>query len=719
MSATVQQQVLCFNGNSGILSAAANGGVSPYQYALDATSYQTSSTFNTLTVGTYKIWVKDTNGCIKETNSNTLTQPTELLASVAAQTAVKCYNGSDGSLELTASGGIAPYSYSKDADNFLSQPLFTGLSAGNTSFVVKDANGCTKPVTAQILQPTADYTITLASTTNLTCNQESIGRIEIGNNGGTAPYLVSLDNNQFQSSQVFSNLGAGSYTVYGKDANNCIYSLSGVTLNQPTPIHVSLLMKKDVDCEYYTKGEALVAADGSNGNFTYTLSGVDSKFQPIPSQSNATGLFQNLSAGDYTVSARDQAGCTKDFVLTIIPKSTNIRYDVDKTLPSNCTSEDGTISIVNTSGGRPPYQYSISSQNTFGSNPSFSGLLNGTYVVTISDELCSYKKEIDLRLPSSIKATYTIEPVSCETPVANLRINDISGGSGNYALSLNGSSLSPNRYFTNLHPNIYSLTIQDAPLTCKTVIGLEIKEQNRADLQVTSRQNVLCFGGNSGSIKIKGDNNMVPFTYAINNGSYNSEGIFTNLPIGTYRLYAKNRMGCIDSIRVTLVQPTAVAASFTKKDNDCFADQTGALELFANGGTPDYVYSIDGNTYAPSGKFTALRANNYTGYIKDANGCIQTQSVAVVEPPLLSLTPVYQDTIRCFGESNGIVNIQVAGGTPNYQYSRNGTDYLADSHFSNLGKGLYKFYVKDISGPNTCATHPRPGNGSRIGMMRS
>lgn len=698
VSNAIVQQVLCHNGTSGIIQAGSSGGTAPYRYSLNGTSYQASPSFSSLPVGTYKVWVKDANGCVKETNTVTPTQPADLAVSVTAQTAAQCNSGSDGSVQLAATGGVSPYGFSKDSVSYQAASLFSGLAARSFRFIVKDGNGCTKGVSAVVAQPAQAYQVTLASQTSLTCNNQNIGRIEVANSGGTAPYQLSLDNTNFQSSRVFGNLSAATYTVYGKDANSCRFTLPGITLSQPTGIVVSLLNKKDVDCEYYTKGEALVAAAGSNGNFTYTLGGSDFKFNPVGAVTNATGFFDNLKAGDYTVTARDQSGCTLDFPVAIIPKSSNIRYDVTKSLPSNCTSGDGSIGIINTSGGNPPYQYSISSQNSFSSNPTFGGLLNGTYIVTVADELCSYKQEVNLTLPNSIRTAYTIDPVSCATLVANLNVTGISGGNGNYQLSLNGGPFSGNRTFVNLHPKVYSLVVQDSPLSCKTATAIEIKEQNRADLQIVSRQNVLCHGGNSGLITIKGDNNVGPFTYALNSGAFGNEGTFAGLSIGTYRLYAKNRLGCIDSLRTTLVQPTALTSSFTKKDNDCNGDKTGSLEIGGAGGTPAYSFSIDGAGFSESGKFEALTANTYTAYVRDANGCVSTQSVPVMQPALLTVAPAYQDTIRCFGESSGIVRVAAGGGSPAYQYSMNGSDFIADPNFANLALGTYKFYVKDSKG---------------------
>jgi hypothetical protein len=84
----------------------------------------------------------------------------------------------------------------------------------------------------------------------LKINQE---KIVVNSQGGTAPYWVGLSTNNLQANPSFEQLTAGSYTVYGKDANNCSFSLGGINLTQPSDITFSTLMKKDVDCDYYSK----------------------------------------------------------------------------------------------------------------------------------------------------------------------------------------------------------------------------------------------------------------------------------------------------------------------------------------------------------------------------------------------------------------------------------------------------------------------------------
>lgn len=464
---------------------------------------------------------------------------------------------------------------------------------------------------------------------------------------------------------------------------------------QPADIRVSLVRKLDVDCEYYERGEVLVGAEGGNGQFTYLWSGSGFAGQTATASSNKTGLFTELIAGNYTVTARDVAGCTKDFPVTVIPKSSRIRFEWDKALPANCTSADGSISVKNITGGHPPYQYRISTQPTVSAASSFGSLTNGTYIITVADSLCAYNQIVDLSIASSLKTMVSISPISCAVPTANLSVDAIAGGNGNYTLSLDGTNFTTNRQFNNLRPNVYALTIQDNPLSCRSVQSVEVKEQNRADLQLISKKDISCFGGNDGVITVSGDNNTGPFQYAVNTSGFQGDGQFAGLTMGAYTLRAKNRFGCVDSIRVTLTQPTELLGTLTKKDNDCFGDQTGRLELTGSGGTTPYQYRIDNQTYQNTGEFGSLKAGNYTVQIKDSKNCLYTKNTELIQPTDVKLTAVYRDTVRCFGESNGALLALARGGTPGYRYSIDSVQYVSDSLFRELKAGVYTVFVQD------------------------
>ncbi|WP_128545346.1 SprB repeat-containing protein [Larkinella soli] len=297
-SAAVTRLVSCFRGNDGEVAVTASGGVSPYRYSINGTDYGGSAVFSNLASDSYKFWVQDANGCLRTTSLVSVGQPTELQASILRKSDIRCHAGAEGSFELTASGGTAPYRFGSAETNLQPDAVLTGLKAGSYTLVVQDGNGCRKTVAGELLQPAAPFTVTLVSQANLRCFEDRSGRLEFRSTGGTAPYLLSLDNQSFQEKTVFDGLSARSYKLYGKDAHDCPFSLSGLTLSQPAEIRVRLLRKLDVDCEYYQRGEALAAAEGGTGGFTYHWNGTGFAGQPTASASGESGLFTQLVAGN-------------------------------------------------------------------------------------------------------------------------------------------------------------------------------------------------------------------------------------------------------------------------------------------------------------------------------------------------------------------------------------------------------------------------------------
>ncbi len=691
----IAQQVKCFGESSGNMIGFATGGTLPYQFSKDGTIYQADSLFEGLSIGSYKIWIKDAKGCVGISSAVSVVQPENLVLLVEQIKHVTCKAGNDGQVRLSATGGTGTYQYAKNSLSFQVSPVFSQLTSQRYTFTVKDENACAATTNTTVIEPDSAYTIALASKTNLSCFDNKTGQIVLSHHGGTPSYQLSLDNQTFQSGTTFGQLDAGTYQLYGKDGNNCRFSLSGIVLTQPTDIQFATLYKKDVDCDYYTKGEATILATGSNGNFNYTLTGIDNQHRSITPINNNSGVFVDMPAGDYRVTATDYIGCSKVYPISIIAKNSKITFDINKSIPTTCTSTDGVISITNVKGGRNGYFYQLSTQTNSSTNNTFSSLLNGTYVVTVSDELCYYRQSVDLRNNNSIRAAYSISGISCNTPEANLLIQPITGGNGNYQLSLNGGEASSTQRFTNLSPNVYAITIVDTPVSCRTVLSVEIKEQNRADLQLVQKDNILCFGGNSGRIEVLGNNNQAPFTYTLNNGAWQTSNIFSGLVIGTYKITALNAMGCQDSIRVTLSQPTALTNVLSKKDNLCFGDSTGEIQVATGGGIAPYQYSIDGTQYQTSNTFSQLTKGDYTIVVKDQHNCTLRKATTLIQPSQIVVTPMYQDTIRCYGEANGTIAVKATGGTPTYTYSKDGINYFASELFDNLAKGIYQLYVKD------------------------
>lgn len=127
-ASAVVNDTKCAITNGIILSA--SGGSAPYTYSKDnGANYQGSATFSNLAAGTYFLMVKDAHGCVW--SGSVIVGPSTLpvISNIIGQD-ILCPNGMDGSINIAASGGIAPYTYSIDnGSTFQNMPLFDSLPA--------------------------------------------------------------------------------------------------------------------------------------------------------------------------------------------------------------------------------------------------------------------------------------------------------------------------------------------------------------------------------------------------------------------------------------------------------------------------------------------------------------------------------------------------------------------------------------------------------------
>jgi large repetitive protein len=147
---TTQVDVLCNGNNTGSIDLSVTGGTSPYTY-LWSNNATIQDPLN-LVAGTYSVTVTDTNGCTA-TTSATITEPAVALALSTTQVNVLCNGNNTGSIDLSVTGGTAPYSYLWSNNSTIQDPL--NLVAGTYSVTVTDASGCTATTSATIIQPAA------------------------------------------------------------------------------------------------------------------------------------------------------------------------------------------------------------------------------------------------------------------------------------------------------------------------------------------------------------------------------------------------------------------------------------------------------------------------------------------------------------------------------------------------------------------------------------
>ena len=148
VASTVADSMISCNGFAdGGATASATGGTTPYTYAWSNAA--TTASITGVAAGTYSVTITDANGCL-DTSSVTITQPESLIASASVDSNVTCFGYMDGSAYTSATGGTSPYTYSWTNGDTTSS--ITGLSIGNHTVTITDANGCSDTASVNISQ---------------------------------------------------------------------------------------------------------------------------------------------------------------------------------------------------------------------------------------------------------------------------------------------------------------------------------------------------------------------------------------------------------------------------------------------------------------------------------------------------------------------------------------------------------------------------------------
>lgn len=294
----------CFN-DTGTVVSTVSGGRLPYIYNWGGGI--TSHNLNGVSAGTCALTVTDSNGCQTSTNSLNITQPAEMIVSPTV-TNVTCGGSNTGSITLIVSGGTAPFTYSW-ADG-PTVPNRFNLVAGTYTVTITDANGCHKVLSYTITQ-NLPLVINSVTPSNATCAGLNNGQIVVSASGGTGNKSYSKNGgNSFQTSNTFTNLAAGNYSIIVKDQSNSCQVGSSATVTGPTPIVVTYF-SNNPSCNGCNNGAINITPTGGTPPYSFSW--------------NNNQTTQNLSGlmwGSYTVMITDASGCNTSTTIQLIPNQT-------------------------------------------------------------------------------------------------------------------------------------------------------------------------------------------------------------------------------------------------------------------------------------------------------------------------------------------------------------------------------------------------------------
>ena len=408
-------------GNSdGQIDITASGGTGPLQYSIDnGVTFQAGNVFTSLAAATYDIVVQDANGCqvTTQVTLNSNGAPTITVVNVVDPSC----GLNNGSIDIQATGGTPPLSYSIDnGGTFQATNLFTGLADATYDIVVEDANGCQAITQVTLVQP-GSPSITNIAITDPTCGNAN-GGITITATGGVGPYQYSIDNGvTFQGSNIFTGMGGGSYDVVVEDANGCQVS-STISLNNVAGPTINSNNLIDPTCGA-ADGAITINASGGTPPLQYSIDG-GGTFQ-------AGAVFGSLVAGTYNIVVEDGSGCQATATVTL-NNTGGLTIDSLVTIEPTCAGvSNGSIDMF-VSGGNQPYGYSIDNGVTFQGNSSFIILGAGTYAVVIEDANgCQATGTVTLTEPAPVTLTVGPDQTICADASATLSAT-AAGGTGPY-----------------------------------------------------------------------------------------------------------------------------------------------------------------------------------------------------------------------------------------------------------------------------------------------
>lgn len=457
-SVTIASEVLCYGGSTGAIDLILSGGTPLFTYTW--TSGQITEDISGLVAGNYAYIATDANGCTNG-GSVTITQPAAPLSVTNVITDVVCFGESNGSIDLTVSGGTTPYSYAWANGLYVLSEVGQDLNdfvAESYNYTITDDNGCTILDTLVINEPPV-LEITLVGT-DILCKGGNNGAIDLTVVGGVTSYFYLWSNSSLTEDQTL--LTAGTYGVLVTDANLCTIT-DTITLTEPLDSLRYTFEVSDVLCNDGTDGELDINVTGGTIPYNYDWSNGDT-----------TSFANNLTAGYYTFTVVDNNACVlTDSLFVDQPEAVTLSEVIT---PASCFEDTNGIIDISPLGGTTPYSFTWFNSD-FALSAQTEDLVDfpaDTYQLEIIDSNgCFYEMFLQIEQPEVIEITYTFERVSCkEGQDGSIDVTVTGGNTGSNYLWSNGATTED---LVNIPSDIYELVYSDSK-GCTESVEVDILE---------------------------------------------------------------------------------------------------------------------------------------------------------------------------------------------------------------------------------------------------
>jgi gliding motility-associated-like protein len=580
---------------------------------------------------------------------------------VAVDSVPTTCNTNSGSITITPSAGVAPYTATATGPggpynyNGASPIVFSNLPAGMYSIYVTDNFGCDTSFNIEVTAITSlSQTVT---STNTSCAGANDGTITVTPTSGVAPFSATATGPggpytvAGPSPLVFTGLPAGTFNITFTDALGCTGNLIR-TINQGVGL-TAVPSRTNTTC-----------FGGSNGSLTITptVPGAYTFVLNPGGFTNTTGVFTGLVAGSYQCTFTNASGCSGTIVSLVVLSGPQLTGTHTFTNASCSGAPNGTITVTPTTPGS--YTYFLNPGAITNTTGIFTGLIPGTYSVLATNSVgCTFvRSNIVINAGSSLSGTATSGTTTCPGATdGTITVTPATPGTYNYVLTPGGAT-STTGTFTGLAPGTYSV------LATNTVSGCTFNVSNinvingTAPTGSATSGTTTCPGATDGTITVT---TATPgtYTYVLNpGGATNTTGVFTGLATGTYTATGTNTVsGCIFTVNnINVTNGPALTGSATTNTTTCPGATDGTINVTpAIPGTYTYVLSPGAATNT-TGIFTALTTGTYSVTANNAIGCSFTVNNINVTDGTGPTGNATTNTTTCPGATDGTITVTTA-----------------------------------------------------------
>jgi len=558
-----------------------------------------------------------------------------------------CNNSGSGAINISLSGGVAPYTVDWVNPNLGSGSTKTGLNSGTYVVRVNDSLGDTNNEFYINIIVSSGGCLNVSTVSGTTCGENN-GVVTLSGTSNAYPITIKLFSGTtevlsgitYNGVLSFTNVPSGVFRAYYQDYGGCSGYSESIIVQPSSELDWGFYVVDNTSC-YGNVGKLQITGLTGTAPYTYLWNN---------GQTGTT--ITGLTADTYSVTITDYYGCQKTKSATVNNADPLTIASITATNPT-CFSGNGTVTLILT-GGTGPFFYSGSNGTTlisYATQVTFSGFTPGVATFLVTDAtLCNTTSSVYLQADAGFTVTnILVKNSTCSVEGGSVTVNVVGNGPFTYTLIYPDSTtnvvtqVSPTIVYDNLDEGEYTIVIENTT-GCQYSQTFNVYTQDKfsATTFVTGTtcglNNGICYlevgSGYTGLLDFIITRNDIPLIQYVDVAF--SSVTFNNLSSGNYKIQIRDEDNCSVYRNITIQSSNSleyilVPTSCGNNNNE------GTITTTIFNGTPPYTYQWSENANnATTQNLTGLSGGTYTLTITDYSGCSLTKSVIVPCTPLVS-----------------------------------------------------------------------------------